>query len=67
MNTTEVKKRMKDKGITGDAMAKALGMNPATYYRKMQKNGDEFSAVDLNVFKRMLEMNSQEAVDFLLS
>lgn len=67
MNTTEVKKRMKDKGITGEAMAKALGMNPATYYRKMQKNGDEFSAVDLNVFKRMLEMNSQEAVDFLLS
>ena len=67
MNTAEVKKRMKDKGITGDAMAKALGMNPATYYRKMQKNGDEFSVVDLNVFKRMLEMNSQEAVDFLLS
>lgn len=67
MNTTEVKKRMKDKGITGEAMAKALGMNPATYYRKMQKNGDEFSAVDLNVFKRMLDMNSQEAVDFLLS
>ena len=67
MNTTEVKRRMKDKGITGEAMAKALGMNPATYYRKMQKNGDEFSAVDLNVFKRMLEMNSQEAVDFLLS
>ena len=67
MNTTEVKKRMKDKGITGEAMAKALGMNPATYYRKMQKNGAEFSAVDLNVFKSMLDMNSQEAVDFLLS
>lgn len=67
MNTTEVKKRMKDKGITGEAMAKALGMNPATYYRKMQKNGEEFSAVDINVFKRVLEMDSQEAVDFLLS
>ena len=67
MNTAEVKKRMKDKGITGDAMAKALGMNPATYYRKMQKNGEEFSAVDINVFKRVLEMDSQEAVDFLLS
>lgn len=67
MDTAEVKKRMKDKGITGEAMARALGMNPATYYRKMQKNGGEFSALDLNVFKRVLEMNSQEAVDFLLS
>ncbi len=67
MNTTEVKKRMKDKGITGEAMAKQLGMDPSTYYRKMQKNGAEFSAMDINVFKRVLGMSSQEAVDFLLS
>ena len=66
MNTQEVKRRMKDKGITGEAMAKELGMDPSTYYRKMQKEGMEFSAMDLNVFKRMLDMNSQEAVDFLL-
>ena len=54
MNTTEVKRRMKDKGITGEAMAKQLGMDPSTYYRKMQKNGVEFSAMDINVFKRVL-------------
>ena len=66
MDTKEVKRRMKDKGITGEVMAKALGMDPSTYYRKMQKDGKEFSAMDLNVFKRMLDMNSQEAVDLLL-
>ena len=66
MDTHEVKRRMKDRGITGEAMAKELGIDPSTYYRKMQKDGKEFSAMDLNVFKRVLEMNSQEAVDFLL-
>ena len=67
MNTAEVKKRMEDKHITVNMMAKELGMDPATYYRKMQKDGGEFSALDLMVFKRVLEMNTQDAVDILLS
>lgn len=67
MDTIRVKERMKDRHITGDMMAKELGMDPSTYYRKMQKDGGEFSALDLMVFKRVLEMSSQDAVDILLS
>lgn len=67
MNTAEVKQRMKDKHITGEMMAKELGMDPSTYYRKMQKNGENFSVVDLNVFKRMLELEDQEALNILLA
>lgn len=67
MNTTEVKKRMKDKNITGSMMARELGMDPSTYYRKMRGNGMEFSAVDMIVFKRVLELDPKQAVDFLLS
>lgn len=67
MNTGEVKKRMREKNISSCRMAKELGMDPSTYFRKMQKNGDEFSALDLTVFKRVLEMNEKDAVDFLLS
>ena len=67
MNMQEVEKRMDDMKITVPMMAKELGMNPATYYRKRQRNGDEFSALDLLVFKRVLQMNNQEAADILLS
>lgn len=67
MNTTEVKKRMEDMNISVPMMARELGMDPSTYYRKMQKNGDEFSALDLMVFKRVLQMDNQTALDFLLS
>lgn len=67
MNTQRVKERMEEKHITSGTMAKELGMNPSTYFRKMQKNGGEFSVLDLMVFKRVLEMNEQDAVDILLS
>ncbi len=67
MNTQEVKKRMENMHISVEMMAKELGMNPSTYYRKMQDNGGEFSALDLMVFKRVLEMDDKTAIDFLLS
>ena len=33
----------------------------------MQNNGDEFSALDLMVFKRVLKMDEKTAISFLLS
>lgn len=67
MNTVQVKRRMKDMKITGIRMAKELGMDTSTYYRKMARNGEEFSALDLITFKRVLEMDEKTAIDFLLS
>ena len=67
MNTQAVKKRMEDMHISVGTMSRELGMDQSTYYRKMQKNGDEFSALDLMVFKRVLEMSTKDAVDILLS
>ena len=67
MDTQNVKRLMDEKKITVPALCKELGMDPSTYYRKMQKNGEEFSALDLTVFKRVLDLSDQQALDFLLS
>lgn len=67
MNTQRVKERMEEMHITVGRMSQELGMDPSTYYRKMQKNGEEFSALDLMVFKRVLKMDEKTALDFLLS
>jgi hypothetical protein len=67
MDTQRVKDRMGKMEITVDMLCKELAMDPSTYYRKMQKNGDEFSALDLMVFKRVLRLSEKEALDFLLS
>ena len=67
MKSADVKQRMKDMHITAEMMARELGMDKSTYYRKMAKNGEEFSVLDLTVFKRVLEMDEKTAVNFLLS
>jgi len=66
MNTQKVEKLRKEKGITIPQMAAELGMDASTYYRKMKTNGDEFSAADLMVFKRVLGMSKETALDILL-
>ena len=67
MNMQKLEQRMEDMGISVPMMAKELGMDPSTYYRKRQRNGEEFSALDLMVFKRVLCMSNQDAQDILLS
>ena len=67
MDTQRVKERMEELNITVGKMSMELGIDPSTYYRKMQKNGEEFSALDLLVFKRVLQLDEQKALDFLLS
>ena len=67
MDMQKLEKRMDDMKITIPMMARELGMDPSTYYRKRQRNGEEFSALDLLVFKRVLQMSNQDAQDILLS
>lgn len=67
MNIQKVTERMEQKGITVPAMSTKLGINPSTWYRKVKKDGDGFTALDLMVIKRELDLTEQEALDFLLS
>ena len=65
MDTQNVKQRMKDMGVKPVDIATEMGIDVSTYSRKMKKNS--FSPLDLLVFKRELNLNEQEALDFLLS
>ena len=66
MNIQKVEERRKNLKISVPQMAELMGMDASTYYRKLQKNGDGFSALDLTVFKRELHLSEKEALDFLL-
>lgn len=67
MDIQKVEQRRKDMSISVAHMSEVLGMDASTYYRKLQKNGEGFSALDLTVFKRELQLSEKEALDFLLS
>lgn len=66
MKVREVKGRMVARGLTPEYMAKQLGMDVSTYYRKMKAGGTDFNVENLNVFKRELELNTEESVDLLI-
>ena len=66
MKIEKVEERRKALGISVPHMAEALGMDTSTYYRKLQKNGEGFNAIHLQVFKRELKLSEQQALDFLL-
>jgi len=66
MNKQGVTDRMHELHITVPMLCKELGMNTSTYYRKMQKNGEDFSAVHLSIMKRVLKLNADEAVSMLI-
>lgn len=66
MKVREVKGRMVARGITPEYMAKMLGMDVSTYYRKMKAGGNDFNVENIEVFKRELGLNAEESVDLLI-
>ena len=66
MNRTAIEDRMHEKRISVKRLCREMGIDTSTYYRKMQKNGDTFTAYELSAFKRLLELDAQKAVDMLL-
>ena len=67
MDKQGVQDRMKELNITVPMLCKELDMDTSTYYRKMQKNGDDFSALDLSIMKRVLKLDAKKAVSMLLN
>jgi hypothetical protein len=67
MDTNKVKGRMTEMQISGKELAKELNMDPSTFYRKMQKNGENFTLGEIMGIKRVLKMDDRTALDFLLA
>lgn len=66
MNVQKIKGRMVELKISGQEMAKKLGMNSSTFYRKLQNNGENFTVKDLYGIAKELDLSKEQAVDFLL-
>jgi hypothetical protein len=66
MNRQGVTNRMRELNITVPMLCKELGMNTSTYYRKMRKNGEDFSAAHLLIMKRVLKLDADQAVSMLI-
>ena len=66
MDKVAYEKMRKEKGITVKMLCDEMNIDESTYYRKMQKNGETFTAPELNVIVRMFKLDPQTAVSMLL-
>lgn len=59
--------RIAELGLTGDAVARELGVNPATYYRKMAKGGGKFTIDQVQKLASVLQLTREEAAAIFLA
>ena len=66
MNVNKLKGLMVEKEKNADVLSTILGMNRATFYRKLS-NPEEFTVGDVMHLKDALEMTDAQAVEIFLS
>jgi len=62
VNTRLLKAKMVERGISGDDLAKMIGINPSTFYRKMKTGGNSFTVAEMYAIVDALELTDDEAV-----
>lgn len=62
VNTRKIIGRVAELGLTGDAVSKAIGVNPATYYRKMSHGGNKFTVEQVQKLTDVLQLTKEEAM-----
>ena len=66
INTQLLKARMVERGISAENLAKLVGMNPSTFYRKMKTGGNSFTVAEMFAIVDALELTDEDAVRIFL-
>ena len=61
IDTELLKQRMQERGKTGAQIAKALGINESTYYRKMANKGQTFTVLQVQTLTKLLGLSVVDA------
>lgn len=65
VNTKKLKAKLRECGLTQDAAAKCLGMNPATFNRKINNSdGETLTVKEADMFSKMLFIPKEELADY---
>lgn len=66
MSIPKLRGKIVEKGFTVVEFCKMIGMNPATFYRKLQTNGEEFTLGETFSMIRVLKLSKDEAVTIFM-
>lgn len=66
IDTVALKMRMSAKGITVSDLAKILGIDESTYYRRMSNDGDTFTVWEVQKIVETLRISKRDATAIFL-
>lgn len=59
VNVERLRKAMQDRNITIEHASEYIGINPATFYRRINHNGERFTVREVGQLAELLNMDSQ--------
>ena len=59
VNTDRLKSALQGRNITIEQASEHIGINPSTFYRKISRNGENFTVMEVSKLAELLNMDSQ--------
>lgn len=66
-NMNKLRGKIVEKGMTVGTLAKNIGVNRSTLYRKISTNGENFTIGEADLIVRALQLSCEEAVSIFFS
>lgn len=66
VNVQKLKGKIMERGTTQEALAKALGIDRSTFYRKMRQDGN-FTIKEVNLIVSALHLSKDEAMSIFFA
>jgi DNA-binding Xre family transcriptional regulator len=67
VNVNKLKGKIVERGLSVTDLANMVGIDKATFYRKLAQNGETFSIREADLICKKLELNPQEATAIFFS
>lgn len=67
VNLNKLRGKIVENGLNIAELSRKIGMDKATFYRKLNENGETFSVREVNAMVKELNINRNEALDIFFS
>lgn len=67
VNINKLLGKIREANLTQEDLARKIGINPSTYYRKLKSQGESFTVGEMHAITRVLNLSKEEAILIFLS
>jgi transcriptional regulator with XRE-family HTH domain len=67
MDVAKFKRKFEESGLTVEELSDLIGIDPSTYYRKVNSNGENFTVKQAKKLAEILGLSPAEASEIFLS